>query len=73
VDGYYLTLKNDTVGCKIEPRELGVFDKVTIIDAAEKYITYKSKDPNGAIFRSLYRWLIPLLDPDERKIIMTIK
>jgi hypothetical protein len=24
VDGYYLTLKNDTVRCKIEPRELEI-------------------------------------------------
>jgi hypothetical protein len=47
VDGYYLTLKNDTVRCKIEPRELEIFDKVTIIDSTEKYITYKAKDPNG--------------------------
>jgi len=30
VDGYYLTLKNDTVRCKIEPRGLEVFDRVTI-------------------------------------------
>ena len=47
VDGYYLTLQNDTVKCKIEPRELEVFDKVTIIDSTGKYITYKANDPNG--------------------------
>jgi hypothetical protein len=47
VDGYYLTLKNDTVRCKIEPRGLEVFDRVTIIDSTGKYITYKAKDPNG--------------------------
>ncbi len=47
VDGYYLTLGNDTVRCKIEPRELEIFDKVIIIDSTEKYITYKAKDLNG--------------------------
>jgi hypothetical protein len=47
VDGYYLTLQNDTVKCKIEPRELEVFDKVTIIDSMGKHLTYKANDPNG--------------------------
>jgi hypothetical protein len=47
VDGYYLTLTNDTVRCKIEPRDLQVWHRVTIIDSTGKDITYKAKDRNG--------------------------
>lgn len=47
VDGYYLTLNNDTVRCKLEPRDLQVWYKVTIIDSTGKDITYKAKDRKG--------------------------
>jgi len=55
VDGYYLTLKNDTVRCKIEPKELDIFDKVT----AKNVISAES----GIL--TAYGRLTPLLDPDE--------
>jgi hypothetical protein len=50
VDGYILLSNNDTVKCKIKvPRDLAMFDKVSIKDSLGKEQTYKAKsiDING--------------------------
>jgi hypothetical protein len=50
VDGYILMSNNDTIKCKIKvPKDLALFDKVSIQDSLGKEQTYKAKniDING--------------------------
>ncbi|HEV2355600.1 MAG TPA: hypothetical protein VGR89_15235 [Puia sp.] len=67
VDGYFLTLKNDTVKCRINVNDLDLFDKVSIIDTSGKSFSYKAKrrEINGFGFTYKNEQYAYLLKADE--------